>query len=266
MAASAAFTVNGSTSPQSVAYNSTVTLALLSTSGVGSFEWTIIGGSDPNQTPPTITSGGSPLGATATFTMNSSAGASAGCAWIVRCRINAGVASDGKTAVAAYTSTAIVGAPNALGILPFCYGETLERNATYGIAGDLNLALGSLGAASYQGTFTSSSATAAVLQNIALADNALLRVTFIVIARNTTTGWYKKKSSTEWTRSTGGGATQLGTEDGPAAFDGTGLAVTGASIVANANGVDVKYGGSAGGHTAGTFKIYVESIPQAAAV
>lgn len=138
--ASAAFTINGSASPQSCAAGSTVTLALTSTTGAGTIVWSIIGSSDSTKTAPTITPAGSPSGATATFTMNTPVGAT-GLTWLVQCVINGGVDSAGQ-AVAAYTATGLVGVVNSPGFLPFTYGELLQRNSTTGIADDLNAQLG----------------------------------------------------------------------------------------------------------------------------
>jgi len=115
----------------------------------------------------------------------------------------------------------------------------------------------------FTGTFHSTSATASVLKNIALPDNTTARVVVVVVARDTGGNYYKKKSSTEWTRSAGGGATQLGTDDGPAAVDN--ITVTGASVVANGNGIDVKYGGSGSVHSDGTYEIFYELIATPAA-
>jgi hypothetical protein len=133
--ASAAFTTNGGASPQTTTSGATVNLALTSVTGSGPIVWSIIGHSDSTKTTPTIVAAGSPLGATASFTMSTPTG-TRGVSWIVQCRIQGGVDSTGA-AVAAYTATAIVGVLNAAGILPFCTGETLERG-TSGIADDVN--------------------------------------------------------------------------------------------------------------------------------
>jgi hypothetical protein len=118
-------------------------------------------------------------------------------------------------------------------------------------------------APTYTGSFTSTSTTASVIQNIPLDDDTLTRIVFVVIARDTSTHWFKKKSSTEWTRSSGGSAAQDGIEDGPAAVDN--ITITGATIVANGNGVDLKFGGSNSVHTAGSYKVWIEKYPIAAA-
>lgn len=141
--ASAAFTINGSGSPVASGAGSVVTLALASTSGVISVAWTVVGFSDSAQAVPVITSGGSPSGATATFTLPSSVG-SIGYSLIVQARINGGVDVQGQ-AVSAYAATGLVGVLNANGRLPFPVGEKFERNAVTGIANDMNAALASAG-------------------------------------------------------------------------------------------------------------------------
>lgn len=263
---SAAFTVNGGATPAVVTGGSTVSLALLSTSGVGSIEWSILGGSDSTQTKPVITPAGSPPGATASFTMSSPTG-TLGVSWVVQCRINSGIDAN-KAPVNEYTQTALVGVLNAKSIIPFAAFESFERNPSTGIADDLNQALAETGGAgtitpTFQDSFTSTSATAAVIRNVGLPDNAISRVVVLCFARNTTTQWYKCKSSTEWYRAAGGGATELGGEDGPQFKDN--ITVTGLSIVGNGDGIDIKYGGSGSVHTRGVMQIYIESIAIAAA-
>lgn len=264
--ATAAFSVNGGVSPAVVTGGSTVNLALLSTSGVGQVEWSILGGSDSTQTKPVITVAGSPPGSTASFTMSSPTG-TLGVSWVVQCQINAGIDAN-RSPVAAYTATALVGVLNSKSIIPFAAFESFERNAITGIADDLNQAVASTGGAgtvapTFSDSFTATSATANVIRNIGLSDNAVTRIVVVTFARNTTTGWYKKKSSTEWTRSTGGGAVLLGDEDGPIITDNIG--VTGMTIVANGNGVDIKFGGSGSVHTRGVTETYLEAIPIAVA-
>ena len=112
-------------------------------------------------------------------------------------------------------------------------------------------------------TFTSTSATSAVVRNIALSDDTCYVFTVICFARNTTTGYYVKKSTTNWRRASGGGATQIGGEEGPTAVDG--ITVTGLTVVANANGVDIKYGGSGSVHTQGFTLAFISSNGLAAA-
>lgn len=126
--ASAAFTVNGSTPTTAVAVSAstTVTLALLSTSGVNSVAWSIVGNHSSAAVNPTITPAGS-VGATASFTMP----AGAGQAYLIQCVVNGGVDLNGD-ADAALTKTHIVGVNNGASRVPFTVGEELERSATHG--------------------------------------------------------------------------------------------------------------------------------------
>lgn len=135
MVASANFTANGASVPPelAVAASSLVTLALLSVSGVNTITWTILGNHAEAAANPTITSAGTPLGATATFTMPSGVGQ----AYLIQGQINGGVDSEG-TEQTGYTKTAIVGVLNAAGVVPFAFGETFERSATHGTTEALN--------------------------------------------------------------------------------------------------------------------------------
>jgi hypothetical protein len=109
----------------------------------------------------------------------------------------------------------------------------------------------------YTDPFTSSSATAALVRNVPLADDTCYTITVICFARDTGVLYYKKKSSTDWRRGSGGGATQIGTDDGPTGIDQ--ITVTGLTVIANSNGVDIKYGGSGSVHTRGFCLTYVVS-------
>jgi hypothetical protein len=135
MVASANFTVNGNAVPPeaAVSASSTVTLALLSTSGVDTVSWSIIGNHGEAAVNPTITPAGTPLGATATFPMP----AGAGQAYLLQCQINGGVDSEGVEQ-SSYTKTALVGVLDASGYVPFAFGETFERSATHGTVEALN--------------------------------------------------------------------------------------------------------------------------------
>lgn len=134
---SANFTINGSATPPAIAVtaSTTVTLALTDTS-FRTAVWSFIGNHSPSATNPTITPGGSPLGATATFPMPSGAGQS----YIVQCVVNNGRDDEGAEQ-ASLTKTALVGVLGANGKLPFAAGETFERHATYGWVIDLNALL-----------------------------------------------------------------------------------------------------------------------------
>lgn len=145
--ASAEFTVNGLTvdGAAAVSASSTVTLALVSSTGVRTVSWSIIGNHSSAATNPTITPAGSPSGATATFPMPS--GAAQG--YLVQCVINGGVDETGQQ-VTNYTMRAIVGVLNTATnpIVPFVVGEQYERSATHGIVEDLNAAASAVGGGS----------------------------------------------------------------------------------------------------------------------
>ncbi len=136
--ASADFLVNGSAVPpeKAVTASTTVTLALTNTS-FRTVVWSIEGNHHPSAVNPTITPGGSPLGATATFPMPS--GASQG--YLVQCVVNGGRDDEGQVD-ANLTKRAIVGVLNATSNkIPFVAGETTERNAEYGWLVALNAIL-----------------------------------------------------------------------------------------------------------------------------
>lgn len=135
MTTTAEFTINGSATPPELAVSggTVVTLALTSVSGVRTVVWSIVGNSSSSLTNPTITPGGSPLGSTATFTMP--VGTDQG--YRVHCQVNGGKDDEGVVQ-SSLTKTAIVGVVNTAGVVPFCSGETYERNAIYGYTMALN--------------------------------------------------------------------------------------------------------------------------------
>ncbi len=136
---SADFTVNALSVPPEVAVaaSSTVTLALLSVSGVNTVTWSIIGNHAEAAVNPTITPAGTPLGQTATFPMPSGDNQS----YIVQCQINGGTDAEGVQQ-ATYTKTALVGVNDANDELPFAFGESMERSATHGYTERLNAGSG----------------------------------------------------------------------------------------------------------------------------
>lgn len=144
--ASADFTIDGNSLPGAVSttYGATVDLALVSTSGVRTIAWSIVGVSASGTAEPTITPAGAPSGATASFAMPSDPGGGLGRSFLVECRINGGVDSEGTTQ-AAYTVRGIVGAPNDAGLIPVPVGEYLERDATQGWTDIFNAALAASG-------------------------------------------------------------------------------------------------------------------------
>ena len=140
------FTINGSATPpeKAVAYNATVTLALLSTSGVNTIAWSIVGTDSTGTPSPAITPGGSPLGATATFTMVADPATGLGASLRVQCKVNGGLDSAGQVDPS-LTKTALVGVHNVAGIVPLAVGEQFERDAVQGWTGPINTALANVG-------------------------------------------------------------------------------------------------------------------------
>jgi len=128
MAISALFSIEGTATPAAVeiSYDDTVNLALLSTTGVKSVSWEIIGVSS-NLTlasAPSITLSGSPPGITASFVADSDLGDGRGIGYCVQCTV-----SDGKNTA---TSTGIVGVVNQASFIPPVANERLARHATLG--------------------------------------------------------------------------------------------------------------------------------------
>lgn len=144
MASSAEFEIdeNGggyAASPQDVAAGSTITCRLVSVSGIlpGQISWSIIGTS--GVTAPTLTTGGVPSGRTVSFTMPSN---DEGSAVGIKCEVNGGTDTTGRAADT-YTGAVYVLDPN--GRRPFFYGETLERDSSYGVVPTLNDVLRAVG-------------------------------------------------------------------------------------------------------------------------
>lgn len=134
MTLSAAFTVDGAANPAAHAttYGATVTLARTSTQGTAT--WSILSGSYPDMTLPTLTvAAGSN---SATFPMVADPGDGLGRAILLSCSV-----FDGRTTAVEY---AVIGVLNGSGILPICVGEDTARHATYGWVGPVNQALASL--------------------------------------------------------------------------------------------------------------------------
>src|SRR5687767_942105 len=136
MPLSAAFTIESAANPaeHSVAYGATVDLAITSLA-YNTISWSIAGTSDPSQSAPTITLGGTPNGSTASFPMPSDPGDGLGRSFRVKCVVTD---ASGNTA----TQYGIVGALNAAGLLPIPVGEEVgERHATHGWTRPVNVAL-----------------------------------------------------------------------------------------------------------------------------
>jgi hypothetical protein len=144
---SASFAINGTTVPAAVAvaYGATVTLTLLSTTGVASITWRIAGSSAATLTNPTITPAGAPSGATASFTHVADPGGGVGASLLVECSV---LGTDGET----YVAYGIAGTANAVGVIPLSAGEKYARHATHGYLDVLNrLALSPLSGGSITG-------------------------------------------------------------------------------------------------------------------
>lgn len=135
MTISADFTVNAVANPGAhvVTYGSTINLAMLSTVGASVIQWSVVAASHTDISLPTITSAGSPIGSTASFTFPADPGDGQGRAVRVKLRV-----SNERESAEQY---AIVGVPSPSGIIPFCIGEDFDRNATFGWTQDLNKSL-----------------------------------------------------------------------------------------------------------------------------
>lgn len=136
MSISADFTVNSSSNPatHTTTYGATVNLALTSISGATSIVWRVIGTSHIGDTEPTITPGGSPSGATASFPFMSDPGGGEGRSVLIECEV-----SDGKGTTV--RSRAVVGVPNDNNtIVPIAAGEKFERG-THGWGSLINTLL-----------------------------------------------------------------------------------------------------------------------------
>lgn len=108
-----------------VAYGAIVTLALLSTTGAQTINWSINGVSHASMTAPVITPGGSPTGATATFAMPADPSDDEGRAVTVKA-----IVTDARNAQA--VAYRVVGVPNVRGEVPGTAGEELARHPTMG--------------------------------------------------------------------------------------------------------------------------------------
>jgi hypothetical protein len=131
--ASADFTVQAQAVPPEYAgsYDETIDLELVSTSGVRTVTWSIVGVSRAGLASPAITSAGSPSGATASFDIGSTPGDSIGISYLVQCQVNGGRDDEGVED-SNLTKRAVIGVANSGGIVPVPLGETFERDAEVG--------------------------------------------------------------------------------------------------------------------------------------
>ena len=161
MAASAAFTANGTAAPSAVAVapGATVNLALTSTTDVQSIAWSIASSSDSAVAVPTITPAGVPSGATASFTFPSQVGH----AVRVFCNVNQGEA----------TAECVVGSRDEFGFIKLTLDEKLARDATQGWLPLFNNAIGGGG---NRGTEDTTDATVTTIATIATESDMLYLV------------------------------------------------------------------------------------------
>lgn len=129
--ASSLFTVDGSSTQaeHTTTYGGTVSLALVSVTGVFSCVYSVVGGSHNPQAFPTFTYGAT-VG-NATFTFQSDPGGGQGRAVLVECLVNGGFDANGKLDSSLRTRR-LIGVNNGIGFLPLCANETTERDPVVG--------------------------------------------------------------------------------------------------------------------------------------
>ena len=129
--ASSLFTVDGSSTQAEhvTTYGGTVSLSLVSVTGVFSCVYSAVGGSHNPQTFPTFTYGTTVGNATFTFQSDPSDGQ--GRAILVECLVNGGFDANGKPDSSLRTRR-LIGVNNGLDFLPLCANETTERDPVVG--------------------------------------------------------------------------------------------------------------------------------------
>lgn len=134
MVASARTSVNGDATQtaHAVAFASTVTLALVSTTDVKNVAFSFLSDSAGTGTLPTITTTGF---GTAQFAMVADPGGGRGRGFLLQTIVNYGETTQA-------ISTCIIGSVGTAGVVPLCPGETTERSANSGWVGIINDALG----------------------------------------------------------------------------------------------------------------------------
>lgn len=139
---SAAFKVNGASNPaaHSVSYGSTVSLELLSFSGVNNISWQIVACSDPSYAIPAVTISGTPPGRLASFVFPSDPGDDYGRTFLVKCTVSSNVAGTSGTLTTS-EQYAVIGVPNIRALIPIVPGEQNYRDATHGWSPEINIAL-----------------------------------------------------------------------------------------------------------------------------
>lgn len=207
--ASAAFTIDGTAVPTSAGtavqtdFATSVSLAVVSTTGAKSIEWSILGTSAPTVATPTITRTGTPLGATATFATGADPGDGSGLGYGVRCKVTDG----GGTVTYAY---GVVGVPAAYDEVPQVVGEELWRHATHGWTPYLNSM--ALGFPHTTGQFTTTDATAATAATVAIPTGKLIRISSIWSAVDATSGDRLYREATAFFQNDAGTVTQKGSD------------------------------------------------------
>jgi hypothetical protein len=210
MTISAAFSINSTNVPTSSGaavesdYGSTVTLALLSTTGAVSIDWTIAGSSDPDLSTPSITKAGSPIGATATFTFPATEQGIRGAAYMVKATVTDG---NGDTA----TAFGIVGVPNGAGVVPMVAGETTARHATHGWSQIVNDVLIGAPIGTYLGTTTGSTRTNVIA--VTVGDDRIARITTLWTGRDLTTSGIHYREASYLYKKQGGTLAQVGSDN-----------------------------------------------------
>ncbi len=107
-----------------------------------------------------------------------------------------------------------------------------------------------------------SGAPPATVQAIPLDDDATTRVVINASARDAAGNWYAIESYTRWTRTAGGGATQLGTDAAPP--DANNIPdLVGLSLAPNGNDLNVVYEGSSSTDTRYDIRVWLLTIPLA---
>lgn len=135
MAISADFTINGVANParHETTYGGTVNLALVNPAGIDVITWEVESSSNSGDTLPTITPGGTPTGATASFTFLADPTDGTGRTVLVKCTCS--------TPYETVISRGVVGVLNDAGKLPVCANEGKVRDAISGWLDELNSAL-----------------------------------------------------------------------------------------------------------------------------
>jgi hypothetical protein len=202
MAISASFTAESITCPAAVEidYGATVNLALLSSTGVSTVEYEIVGVSSNLvlASAPTIT----PVGTTASFVADSDQEDMNGIGYVVAC-----TASDGKNTVTQY---GLVGVPGAHGKIPPCSNERKARHATLGWTSFLSDM--ALGFPHTVGKFTTTDATAATAATIAIPTGKIVRISAQWSAVDGTSGDRLMREATAFFQNDAGTVTQKGSD------------------------------------------------------